>query len=73
MAEWQAPRARRGQFGRFGRAGERQAGDYASDCGLAETGLGVALPGGIQHGGESGIQPEADIGRPADAFAKHPA
>src|SRR5439155_7443985 len=72
MTEWQAPRPGRRQFGRLGRAGEREAGNYASHRVLAQPRLGEALPGGIQHGGESGIQPEADIGRPAGPFAEHP-
>jgi hypothetical protein len=31
------------------------------------------LLGGVQHGSEGGVHPEADIGRPADPLAENPA
>ena len=40
---------------------------------LTETRLGKALPRRVEHSGESGVQTEADIGRPAGSFAENPA
>src|SRR5205823_7321904 len=48
VAERQPPRSRRCQFGRLGRAGEREARRYAPHRRLTESGVGEALPGGVE-------------------------
>src|SRR4051812_12374579 len=61
---------RRAERGWLSRSRQRQAGTDARQIRGGKTGLRNTLPGGIKDGGDTHLQPEANIGRTGQALAQ---